>query len=331
MIEWRLTVEDVGRIRFAFSPLAELVLSLVVLRAPSSHALHLPWVREVRPRLAGLDLTELFGLVPVRGLTADFLTPSPTSPLPDLAEELERVRATPPERMLADLADLIELGDPPGLAEFIARPIRQDPEAAANRIADSLAAYWELALREHWARILALLEADVLWRGRRLAAGGAKALFTDLHDTITWHGDRVRAADPYDYAGDLSGEGIVLVPSVMCWPNVRKNIAPYQPMLIYPARGVATLWETGGPAAPAALAALIGRTRATTLLALAEPISTTALAHRLQLTPGAISQHLSVLLDCGLVTRSRIGRSVLYRRTRSGDALTGADQPGAHR
>jgi len=60
------------------------------------------------------------------------------------------------------------------------------------------------------------------------------------------------------------------------------------------------------------------------LTALAEPCSTTALARRLQITPGAVSQHLSVLHDAGLVTRSRVGRLVLYRRNRSGDMLAAA-------
>jgi hypothetical protein len=35
MIEWSFTAADVARIRFAFSPLAELVRSLIVLRAPA--------------------------------------------------------------------------------------------------------------------------------------------------------------------------------------------------------------------------------------------------------------------------------------------------------
>jgi DNA-binding transcriptional ArsR family regulator len=95
-------------------------------------------------------------------------------------------------------------------------------------------------------------------------------------------------------------------------------VEPYQPMLAYPARGIGTLWETGPPPAPRALAALVGQTRAAMLAALAEPSSTTALAGRLSITPGAVSQHLSVLLDAGMVTRSRLGRSVFYRRTRSG-------------
>jgi hypothetical protein len=36
MIEWRMRTEDVIRIRFAYSPLMELVLSLMALRARSS-------------------------------------------------------------------------------------------------------------------------------------------------------------------------------------------------------------------------------------------------------------------------------------------------------
>ncbi len=102
MIEWEFTPEDVARIRFAFSPLFEAVMSLIVLRDPGSHALHLPWVRATRPLVAGLDLSELFALVPVHGATADFLGPPPTSPLPDFAEELEAVRATPPSRVAGE-------------------------------------------------------------------------------------------------------------------------------------------------------------------------------------------------------------------------------------
>jgi hypothetical protein len=315
VIEWRFTPDDVARIRFAFSPLVEAVLSLIVLRAPAAHSLHLPWVRATRPLAAHLDLSELFALVPVRGDTADFLTPPPTSPLPDFAEELAAVRATPPQRVAAELAGV------PGLPERVAVPIRADPQAAIARLTATLQAYWDIALARHWPRIAALLEADVLWRSKRLATGGTAALFEDLHETIGWHGGRLSAADPHHYSGSLAGEGLLLVPTVMSWPGVRKMIAPYQPQLAYPARGIATLWETGPPPAPRALAALIGPTRAALLTALAEPSSTTGLARRLQVTASAVSQHLSVLRDAGMVTRSRIGRQVLYRRTRTGDTL----------
>jgi DNA-binding transcriptional ArsR family regulator len=315
VIEWRFTPDDVARIRFAFSPLVETVLSLIVLRAPGSHPLHLPWVRATRPLIGHLDLSELFALVPVHGDTADFLTPPPGSPLPDFAGELESMRATPPDRVAAELAGV------PGLPAAVASRIRAGPHTAIARLATTLQAYRDIALAGHWPRIAALLEADVLWRSKRLATGGAAALFEDLHQTIAWHRGHLTAADPHDHSGSLAGEGLLLVPTVMTWPGVRKMITPCQPLLAYPARGIATLWETGPPPAPRALAALIGPTRAALLTALAEPSSTTSLAGRLQITPGAVSQHLSVLRDAGMVTRSRAGRQVLYRRTRTGDTL----------
>jgi len=167
----------------------------------------------------------------------------------------------------------------------------------------------------------------------QLAAGGLQVLFEDLHDTVVLDGDRLRAADPYDWSGELSGRGLMLVPYAMGWPQVRKMTGrvkpgdaggpyePYGPLLAYPVRGIATLWETAPPPPPDALAALIGRTRATILTTLAEPATTTTLARRMDLTPGAVSQHLSVLHSSGLVSRARVTRTVLYRRTARGDAL----------
>lgn len=319
MIEWRLLPEDVARMRFAFSPLLELAYSLVALRAPGEHSLHLTWVRATRSLVADLDLGELFAIAPVHGFIADFISPTPSEPQPDIATELEAVRRTEPQRVIADIADV------PNVPEQVATRIRKDPEAALIRIADTLEAYWDVALAEHWPRILRLLEADVLWRSQRLAAGGFDALFEDFHDTVTLDGNRLSAADPFDYTGQLTGTGLTLVPHAMGWPRVHKmtgRIERYKPMIAYPVRGVAILWETTPPPSHDALAALIGRTRATILTTLAEPATTTALARRMRLTPGAISQHLTVLHAAGLVSRTRTTRTVLYRRTTRGDVLT---------
>ncbi|GGO09627.1 transcriptional regulator [Microbispora rosea subsp. aerata] len=314
-VEWRFTPDDVARLRFAFSPIWELVASLRVLRAPSRHSLHLPWLRAVRPRLGEVDLTDLFALVPVRGYIPDFLTPPPDTPLPDFAAELERVRATPPHKAYEEAA-WVQTPDPAALRRFA-----DDPAAGVRRVADRLWEYWTVALEESWPRIRALLEADVMWRARTLATGGARELFTDLHPRVSWHGDRLVAAKSYDYEGDLGGDGLVLMPSAFSWPDVWVMYEPYRPMLCYPARGVGTLWAEGTPCTREALAALIGRTRARVLTALAEPGSTTALARRLGLTPGAVSQHLAVLSGAGLVARQRLGREVLYRRTAAGESL----------
>jgi DNA-binding transcriptional ArsR family regulator len=314
-IEWWFGPDDVARLRFAFSPMWELVSSLRVLRAPARHPLHLPWLRAVRPRLRDVDMSELFALVPVTGYMPDFLTPPPDTPLPDFMAELDRVRRTPPDQASDEVA-WTQSADAEAIARF-----QEDPAGGVQRAADRLHEYWEIAFEEFWPAIHGLLEADVLWRSRRLATGGVRELFGDLHASVTWQGDRLITAKSHDHAGSVGGEGLVLVPSAFNWLDVAIMYEPYQPMLSYPARGIGTLWSSGAPCTPGALSALIGRSRARILTALEDLASTTALARRLELTPGAVSQHLAVLSDGGLVTRRRLGREVLYGRTSMGDAL----------
>lgn len=64
-----------------------------------------------------------------------------------------------------------------------------------------------------------------------------------------------------------------------------------------------------------------GRARAGLLEALRSPATTTDLARALGVTPSAVSQHLRVLRENGLVTRERSGRQVVYLITAPGAAL----------
>jgi hypothetical protein len=75
VIEFTFSTLDLTRTRFAFSALNEVIGSVSVLRAPARHALHLPWVEQARERVAGIDLTMLYALVPSQGYVPDFLTP----------------------------------------------------------------------------------------------------------------------------------------------------------------------------------------------------------------------------------------------------------------
>jgi DNA-binding transcriptional ArsR family regulator len=59
-------------------------------------------------------------------------------------------------------------------------------------------------------------------------------------------------------------------------------------------------------------------------MSLDSPRSTTELAGALSLTPGGVSQHLSVLRDAGLVSGRRVSRTVLYLRSADGDRLLAA-------
>ncbi|TDD33849.1 ArsR family transcriptional regulator [Nonomuraea terrae] len=315
-ITWVLKPEDVARIRFAFSPMWELVASLRTLQQPARQSMHLPWLKAVRPRLAGLDLSELFGLVPPSGYLADFLTPPPDTPIPDFATELDRVRSTDPQLARVEAA-IVRGTDRAVIERFLA-----DPATGVARVADALEEYWETCFAEFWPRVYALLERDVLRRSRELAQGGARQLFAGLDPAVTWTGERLVVDRPWCLMGGLHGDGLVLVPSAFYWPSVAVMSAPYQSMLVYPVQAVGTLWEQGPPPAPGALAALIGRSRAQILLALGEPATTSALAARMALTPGAVSQHLGVLRAGGLAVGMRVGKQVLYRRTLAGDMLT---------
>jgi DNA-binding transcriptional ArsR family regulator len=56
------------------------------------------------------------------------------------------------------------------------------------------------------------------------------------------------------------------------------------------------------------------------------PATTADLAKRLEVSKGAVSQHLTVLREAGLVNTSRDGRTVLHLRTLAAETLT---QPGS--
>ncbi|RKS74708.1 helix-turn-helix protein [Actinomadura pelletieri DSM 43383] len=321
MIEFVFAPDDVARVRFAFSPLWELVRSLRVLADPSGHALHLPWVHAVRPRLRGLDLGPLGAVVRPSGYIPDFLTPPPATPLPDLDAELETVGDTPLDVVAAELRQVEHRSRPtPAWHAMV-----DDPERALDVLVESLERYWVAAVEPYWTRVRDLLEGDVLRRTAALAAQGAAGVFGDLHEAVSWGSGTLRVDRRWTFHGGLDGQGLLLVPSVFVWPNVSVMVPPYQAMLSYPPTGVATLWETGRPPADRrdALAALIGRRRAALLVALATPASTGELARRMGVTPGAVSQHIGVLRACGLVTGHRLGRRVLYVRTAAGDALMG--------
>jgi DNA-binding transcriptional ArsR family regulator len=322
VLELGFTAQDLARTRFAFSPLWEVVASIRVLKEPAAHALHLPWISTAAERVRALDLSLLDALIPVpaRKLPA-FLAPTPTTPVPDIADELDALRAVTADEVKAGI-DL--LGRPPVLDELYG-----DPPTGLAKLAETVAAYWETALLPHWPRIRALLEGEVLHRSRRLAEGGAQRLFADLDPAVSWGGDTLVVQRKTPERLRLEGRGLVLVPSVFVWPKVFSKIAPaWQPVLRYPPRGIATLWERGRNPVPDALAAVLGPSRAQLLAELDSPASTSELARRTGITAGGVSQQLSLLRDAGLVTSHRTGRFVLYQRTPAADVLLGAGVGG---
>ncbi|MGW2486176.1 helix-turn-helix domain-containing protein [Streptomyces sp. NPDC001606] len=322
MIGILLGVDDLADTRFAISPLGQLMESLRVLRAPALHPLHRDWRRTVLGALAPADRPLLSALVGATLALPDFLTPRPAAYAPSFDEELAVVRATPVRTVRHDLR-----------AAHAPRPLPEPLRQAAAPgdgpvldLLDTLCAvlrrYWETALLPYWPRIRLVLEADITHRAGQLATGGAGALFAGLHPHLRWRNGMLTVDKMIGrHTVAVDGRGLRLVPSVFAHKPAPPISADAAPMLAYPGRGTATLWEA--PPAPDAspLTALLGAPRTTLLRLLAEPLPTVELARRLGVTPSAVSQHLRVLYDTGLLTRARDGRRVLYRRSPLGERL----------
>ncbi|MET7995358.1 DUF5937 family protein [Amycolatopsis sp. NPDC005232] len=320
MLELAWSVDELARTRLAFSPLWEIVASVRVLARPGEHALHLPWVRKASGALAdaGIDVTPLADLVAGRSVPR-FLTPTPASPVPQLADELADLRDVAPRAVRREL----EAMDPPRSGALTR--LHRDPEAGLDRLAGLMERYWAVALAPAWPRMRALLEGDVLHRSRLLAAGAAEDLFRDLAPAVHWaEGALIVAQRHVPGTGAPHGHGLVLAPSVFVWPRViSRTHAGRQPVLRYPARGVAGLWESGGTASSAALRGVLGRSRSTLLTSLTTPADVGELARRTGLKQGVVAKHLQLLRTAGLVATAPDG---VHSRTVAADAVvTAAD------
>ena len=324
---FELDVADLAATRFAISPLSEITRAMLLLARPSPAAVNRPWIRWARAQLdrRPLRMPRAWPLI-VNGLRVypEFLNPAPAVRAPSLDDELDRVRATPAEAVRASLCRVF--GDhpwPDSATELFRRPAESLAEIAAE-----LASCHDRLVGPHWERIRPVLEADIAYRSQLLAGGGARSLFSDLHPDVRWFRGTLTVNDadegPLVLRVMLGPDGVVLMPSVFNWPLVSYSKATSsQTGLVYPARGVATVWEDGAcAAAPSgALDELLGPARARLLGALRSPATTTPLALRFGVTPSAVSQHLAVLHRSGLVDRERSGRRVLYQASELGLAL----------
>ncbi|WP_338778186.1 metalloregulator ArsR/SmtB family transcription factor [Streptomyces sp. DG1A-41] len=296
-----------------------------MLASPERRRQHQPWVDDVLHRLKGLDLRPLRAVIPPAGYVPDFLTPPPTSTPSSFENELEVVRATHPSQFVDELAWTVgDTGTPLAWRREMA-PLHQqmldEPEKAVRQITQLLRAYWRLALEPSWHKLHGGLVSDIRSRMRVMESSGAASVFSTLNERIGWHDDRLTVRSSYTYEETLGGQGIVLVPSVFCGPDVLTMLPPLQSMVVYPRPAVADIWRHHGEDRPSPLRALLGGVRAAVLEALVTPASTGELAAKVDVTPGAISQHVSVLRGCDLVTSHRSGRRVFHSLTETGEAL----------
>ena len=233
----------------------------------------MPWLRGSAAGSAGSPSSRRRA-EPATGYAPDFLTPAPAGPLGRIADDSPRCGGRRSTQIRHEIELFRRSTRDAGLGAWLAHPRRE-----VRRLADTLEALLGARARARVARIRAFLDADIPHRAHRLALGGPAALFADLHPgsagpTTTstskrpQRDDRARRPRP--------GADAVGVRGAPGHDRQRAVAAD----LIYPARGIATLWDEGGGAGRARPAAR--RTRAAVLADLDAPRSTTDVAQRLR-------------------------------------------------
>ena len=313
-------------VRFACSPAWETLAAVRTFVDDRARSYHEPWHRLVRERLTRLDLAPLLAVEPLRGFAVDFLTPPPQTALPRLRDQLAEIRATPPAQVAHELQLCRETVDNDQhrrlLDAFLA-----DPARARDLLAGRLHQAWSGLVAPFWIRVRTLLDRDIEQRSRTLARHGLRRVLDELHPRIRWTKRGLSVADHSGRTVNVDERGLVLMPTAYLWPYVVAIVdEPWQPTIVYPARGIAELWRAP-TTPPDALARLLGQTRALVLAGLDQPLSTTALAALLELSPAGASRHLLALRDGGLVSATRQGHEVRYRRTALGSALLHSGRP----
>lgn len=312
--------DDLMKVRFASSPVWETEAAVRSLVDDRRRPYHGTWRAAVVGRSVSVDLRTLVALLPRGGFTPDFLTPPPRVAAPTLREQLDEIRATPLPQVKEEVQrcrDSTSDAETRGLLDLLAA----DPAGTRERLADTIGRAWLELVAPFWPRIRALLDADIGHRSTVLASHGLRRVLDDLDPRIRWGEGGIEVDDGTGEVVEVAGRGLVLMPSAYTWPRVTSvTDAPWQPTIVYPARGIEGLWQRSRSPSDA-LAHLVGRTRALLLVSLDLPTSTTALAALTELSPSGVSRHLIALRDAGLVSTARHGHEVRYSRTRLGSLL----------
>ncbi|MGW4482917.1 DUF5937 family protein [Amycolatopsis sp. NPDC004368] len=316
-------VAELAATRFAVSPLSETVAALLQVLGRNRGPIHRRWLRWAADELARdpLDVPLARALLTAEKPSwPNFLVPAPAHVSSTIDDDLAALRHTTARHVRASLTRVFGDRLPPALAGLAARPA-----AGLASLAGELRTAYSRLVAPFWPRIRAVLDADVAHRARQLAVGGSERLFADLHPSLRWTAGRLVLSEVGpDLVVNRGPGGLVLMPLVLGSPDVLiKHNTATQTTVRYPARGIGALWTVGLAGPGAAVVKLLGRPRAELLEALRSPATTTDLAGALGVSPSAVSQHLRVLRETGLVAGQRSGRSVLYLTTPLGETLLG--------
>ncbi len=343
MITFHLPSAAVERLAFAYSPVLEAILSLHVLVEPKHHPIQHHWVRQMQ-RLSPALKREIaaFSFV-YRSYFPAFLFPAATGTFATFESELTRLRTLAPQILSFEFTETFSCGrlpydlartDDTEARDFIlgqaaqlepeslnlVRLAFEEPLTLLDRFLSLLFAYWEAAFEAEWRRVEELLASNIAEAGTHIATHGLYGFLQSLWPEIRTDqaAQRFWLERPHDHEVVIGpDEQFVLVPSVYVWPHVRVNCdQPWAPALVFP---IAHLMRTAHPPLPPndmlrVLRALADETRLRALRLIAEqPRSTQELAPLVGLSEAALSKHLRLLAEAGVLETQRTGYYVLYR------------------
>lgn len=313
-----LQPEDLASVRFAFSPLWECIAAFRAWKMVQTHTLLLPWKARVTEGLRRTDWSLLADLALVqRGSIPDFLCPPPTVAMPTLGDELCTLKRTPDEVIRSEVRIACRDSVPPSLHQAM-----QAPRVFAAKVAVLIEHFWHEAIAPYWALLRARLEGEMLYRARALAIGGFEQLFTGLHKDVSFRDGHlvVRTASHWD--GRERKQGLLLLPSIFCWPEVHLTVRPpWRTAITYPSRGIADLWDDAPSKECTGLQQLVGPSCARVIANLQVPRTTLEMSAAIGLSPAATSEQITKLRTAGILERIRVGRRVFYSLNQKGMLL----------
>ena len=308
---------DLAGLRVAHSPMVEVITSSLAL-SQEAMWMYARWRARVEPTLAQADLGTFRAVVSgPTGDIPDFLTPIPAHARPSLMEELRNIATTPLNRVAREVhATWAGHSAPAEIQRF-----DTDPAGALAELLTQTRRYFEIAVAPIWPRLCAVVEGDILHRGRTAAERGAAALLENLHPRLNWDGTDLRFGCEKKRRWGLDGHPLFLMPAAFAGHMVyTMTESPTGRSLWYPPRSYGRLWDAAERPS-ASLAALLGPTRAAVLTLLTVPHTTGEVAAALHLAPATASHHLTTLRDAGLLVGRREGRRLRYFRTGLGESL----------
>jgi hypothetical protein len=105
-------------------------------------------------------------------------------------------------------------------------------------MADVLERYWESCFQPHWLRMRTLLEADIAYRGRKIAHFGLSAMINTIDTRVSIANPVVSVHMKHQLAASkaVAGRGMTFVPTIFTSGASAPSDPNEPPMILYAAR-----------------------------------------------------------------------------------------------